>query len=82
MVRRSLICAVNVDKNPTVTPGDLCTQLHEAIGMLPPRKRMVIELLLEGKSQAVISHMIGVCEGTVSRLRWRATAQLRALLAE
>ncbi len=50
--------------------------------MLPPRERMVIELLLEGKSQAVISHMIGVCEGTASRLRSRATAKLRALMTE
>lgn len=73
-------CAASGD--PTASTGDLCTQLHEAIGMLPPRERMVIELLLEGKSQTVISHMIGVCEGTVSRLRSRATAQLRALLAE
>ena len=70
------------DGDPTASPGDLCTQLHEAIGMLSPRERMLIELLLKGKSQAVISHMIGVCEGTVSRLRTRAIAQLRALLAE
>jgi RNA polymerase sigma factor (sigma-70 family) len=66
----------------TVSPVDLCTQLQEVIPMLPPRERMVIELLLEGKSQAVISHMIGVCEGTASRLRSRATAKLRALMTE
>jgi DNA-directed RNA polymerase specialized sigma subunit len=43
---------------------------------------MVIELLLEGKSQAVISHALDVCEGTVSRLRTRAIASLRSLMAE
>jgi len=66
----------------TASSADLCTQLHEVIPMLPPRERMVIELLLDGKSQTVISHMIGVCEGTVSRLRSRATAKLRALMTE
>lgn len=76
------IASGDSDGDATASTGDLRTQLHEAIGMLPPRERMVIELLLEGKSQAVISHMIGVCEGTVSRLRSRATAKLREVMAE
>ncbi len=61
---------------------DLCVRLRDIIPRLPPRERTVIELLLEGKSQAVIAHMLEVCEGTVSRLRGRATAALRNLLAE
>jgi DNA-directed RNA polymerase specialized sigma subunit len=42
----------------------------------------VIGLLLEGKNQAVIAHVIGVCEGTVSRIRRRAIDRLRALLED
>ncbi len=62
--------------------ADLCVRLRDVIPRLPPRERTVIELLLEGKSQAVIAHVIGVCEGTVSRLRVRGTGLLRTLLAE
>jgi RNA polymerase sigma factor (sigma-70 family) len=62
--------------------ADICLRLHEAIPHLPPRERLVIELLLEGKNQAVIAHVLDVCEGTVSRLRMRAIATLRNLLAE
>jgi RNA polymerase sigma factor (sigma-70 family) len=59
-----------------------CARLQEMIARLPPRERTVIELLLEGKSQTVIAHAIDVCEGTVSRIRARALAALRNLLAE
>lgn len=62
--------------------ADLCVRLRDVIPRLPPRERTVIELLLEGKSQTVIAHVLGVCEGTVSRLRGRATIVLRTLLAE
>jgi DNA-directed RNA polymerase specialized sigma subunit len=41
-----------------------------------------VELLLEGKNQARIAHVLGVCEGTVSRLRARAIASLQSLVAE
>jgi len=61
---------------------DLRLRLHEAIPRLPPRERLVIDLLLEGKSQVVIAHVLEACEGTVSRLRTRALAMLRDLLAE
>ena len=44
------------------------------------RQRLVVELLLEGKSQALIAHVLGVNEGTVSRLRARAIASLRRIL--
>lgn len=56
-------------------------RLQTAIVLLEPRSRTVIQLLLDGKSQAVIAHVLGVCEGTVSRLRTRAIAELRRLLA-
>jgi RNA polymerase sigma factor (sigma-70 family) len=55
-------------------------RLHAALARLPPRDRQVIGLLLEGKNQAVIAHVIGVCEGTVSRIRRRAIDRLRTLL--
>jgi len=64
------------------THADLCLRLHDAILHLPPRERLVMELLLEGKNQATIAHVLDVCEGTVSRLRMRAIASLRDLMVE
>lgn len=55
-------------------------RLHVAIARLEPRQRLVAELLLAGKSQAVIAHVLDVCEGTVSRLRSKAIESLRRLL--
>lgn len=57
-------------------------QLRAAVARLDDQSRRVVMLLLDGKSQAVIAHVIGVCEGTVSRIRARAIAKLRDLLAE
>jgi RNA polymerase sigma factor (sigma-70 family) len=54
--------------------------LEEAIQSLEPELRTVIALLLEGKSQVVIAHVLGVCEGTVSRMRCRASEKLRRLM--
>jgi RNA polymerase sigma factor (sigma-70 family) len=62
--------------------AELCMRLHDAIPHLPPRERLVMELLLEGTNQATVAHMLDVCEGTVSRLRTRAVATLRDLMAE
>ena len=62
--------------------ADLCLRLQDAIPHLPPRERLVVELLLEGKNQATVAHVLDVCEGTVSRLRMRAIATLRDLMAE
>lgn len=59
-----------------------CHRLHAAIDSLEPRLRTVTQLLLDGKSQAVIADALDVCEGTVSRLRSRAIAELKRLLAE
>lgn len=57
-------------------------RLLDAVARLEPSLREVVELLLDGKSQAVIAHMLDVCEGTVSRMRTRAIGRLRDLLAE
>jgi len=67
---------------PGAAAADLCRKLHDALPHLPPREQLVIKLLLEGKNQVVIAHAMDCCEGTVSRLRTRAIAQLRAILAE
>jgi RNA polymerase sigma factor (sigma-70 family) len=71
-----------VDGAAGAAAADLCRKLHDALPHLPPREQLVIKLLLEGKNQAVIAHAMDCCVGTVSRLRTRAIAQLRALLAE
>jgi DNA-directed RNA polymerase specialized sigma24 family protein len=55
---------------------------REAAVRLEPRQRLLIELLLDGKSQAMIAHVLDVSEGTVSRLRGRAITALQALLEE
>ena len=64
------------------TQADLSLRLHDAIPHLPPRERLIMELLLEGKNQATVAHVLDVCEGTVSRIRTRAIATLRDLMAE
>ena len=51
--------------------------LHEAIAWLDARERQFVGLLIEGKSQAVIAHVLDVCEGTVSRMRGRVIAKLQ-----
>lgn len=61
---------------------DLCGRLRDAVTQLPPRERSVIELLLAGRSQTSIADALRVCEGTISRLRSRAIAALRDLLAD
>jgi len=61
---------------------DRCRRLHDSVSLLEQRQRLVIELLLEGKTQTVIAHALDVCEGTVSRLRSKAVASLRRLLAD
>ena len=52
----------------------------EAAARLEPRQRLLIELLLAGKSQAMIAHVLEVAEGTVSRLRLKAIESLRRIL--
>lgn len=62
--------------------ADTRDRFAAAIDRLEPELRPVVELLLAGKSQAVIAHVLGVCEGTVSRVRRRAVEKLRALMNE
>lgn len=57
-------------------------RVREAAVGLEPRQRVIVELLLDGTCQTVIAHMIGVSEGTVSRLRCRAIAAIQGLLAD
>ena len=66
----------------TVDAEDACHRLHAAIPRLDARQRLVVELLIAGKSQAAIAHVLDVCEGTVSRLRSKAIESLRRLLDE
>ena len=67
---------------PTASAAVLIERLLAAAAALEPRQRLLVELLLEGKSQATIAHVLGVCEGTVSRLRERTIAALRARVAD
>jgi RNA polymerase sigma factor (sigma-70 family) len=66
---------------------DGCEDGHErqarfdtALQRLDPRLRTVVQMLLAGKSQAVIAHVLDVCEGTVSRMRTRAIVELKRLI--
>jgi RNA polymerase sigma factor (sigma-70 family) len=63
-----------------VAEAETHDRLAAAIDRLEPQLRTVVQMLLDGKSQVVIAHVLGVCEGTVSRVRSRALAKLRALL--
>lgn len=56
-------------------------QVTAALELLPRRDRAVVTLLLEGRNQAAIAQALGVCEGTVSRIRGRAIVRLRTLVA-
>lgn len=62
--------------------GDVHDRLVAAIDRLDPDLQAVVQMLLDGKSQAVIAHVLGVCPGTVSRARRRAMAKLRGLLGD
>jgi RNA polymerase sigma factor (sigma-70 family) len=59
---------------------DVHDRLAAAIDRLEPDLQAVVQMLLDDKSQAVIAHVLGVCEGTVSRVRGRAVAKLRELM--
>jgi RNA polymerase sigma factor (sigma-70 family) len=71
-----------VASEPAAEGPPLIDRVRAAAKQLEPRQRLLVELLLEGKSQTVIAHVLGVCEGTVSRLRARAIAALQSLVAE
>lgn len=63
-----------------VAEAEIHDRLTAAIDRLEPQLRTVVQMLLDGKSQVVIAHVLGVCEGTVSRVRSRALAKLRGLM--
>jgi RNA polymerase sigma factor (sigma-70 family) len=54
--------------------------LRREMAGLEPREQQLVRLLIEGKSQAVIAHVLGVCEGTISRMRTRVIAKLQAAI--
>jgi RNA polymerase sigma factor (sigma-70 family) len=57
-------------------------RLALAVARLPRRQREVAHGLLEGKSQADLSRTLGICEGTVSRLRAKALERIREALRD
>lgn len=67
---------------PAIGGQPLVDRIRAVAAGLEPRQRLLVELLLEGKSQATIAHVLGVCEGTVSRRRGRVITLLREALAE
>ncbi|MFN9367565.1 MAG: sigma-70 family RNA polymerase sigma factor [Planctomycetia bacterium] len=71
--------AANLQACPASGAEDVeqTTLLRAAMARLPPRDRLVCELLLAGRSQAVIAGLLGLCEGTVSRIRQRVIRTLR-----
>lgn len=56
--------------------------LRAAISALDPRSRLVMERHLDDEPQAVTATALGVCAGTVTRIRQRAIQKLRKLLAD
>ena len=54
--------------------------LARAMVGLDLREEQLVRLLIEGKSQAVIAHVLGVCEGTISRMRTRVIAKLQTAI--
>lgn len=56
--------------------------LNAAIKALDPRSRLVMERHLDGEPQAVTATALGVCAGTVTRIRQRAIQRLRQLLTD
>jgi RNA polymerase sigma factor (sigma-70 family) len=78
-LRTRLAGALERNDDPEPLP-QLIIRLHESIEQLEPLEQAVIALLIEGKTQAVIAHVLGVCEGTVSRIRSGAIVRLRALM--
>jgi|694.fasta_scaffold117162_2 RNA polymerase sigma factor (sigma-70 family) len=78
----SLVRDAAATRDDTAAEADLHDRLTAAIERLAPELRTIVKLLLEGKSQAVIAHVLGVCAGTASRMRSRAVTKLRALMDE
>ncbi|RLS78206.1 MAG: sigma-70 family RNA polymerase sigma factor [Planctomycetota bacterium] len=55
--------------------------IYEAVDALDANGRALISMLLAGMTQTAIAASLGVCEGTVSRRRFRAITQLKTIVA-
>lgn len=70
----------SIEANGPSDGGPLGDDVRLAIESLDGRSRLVVEMLLQGESQVAIARRMGVCEGTVSRIRARAIETLRSAL--
>jgi RNA polymerase sigma factor (sigma-70 family) len=68
------------DGAETDCPQAKAAALQAAIARLDERSRYVLESHLRGEPQAVAARALGIAEGTVTRIRQRAIAELRRLL--
>jgi len=80
--RAEAALAVDDASAPRTAADPLADRIRAAVRRLDGRDRDVMTLLLAGHSQTAIAAALGVCAGTVSRLRRRALERLRALLEE
>jgi RNA polymerase sigma factor (sigma-70 family) len=62
--------------------GRAVDNLYAAIKVLDDRSRLVIERHLAGEPQAVTAKALGVCGGTITRIRQQAIQKLRELMTE
>jgi RNA polymerase sigma factor (sigma-70 family) len=70
----------SVPDDRQASADDSAALLRQALGQLDPRSRQVLEWLLAGWTQARISRELGVCEGTVTRIRQKSLDHLRKAL--
>lgn len=61
--------------------GPAGRHVRRAVESLSPKRRDVVRRLLEGESQTEIATALGISEGTVSRRKWTAFAELRRTLS-
>ncbi|MDA1039802.1 MAG: sigma-70 family RNA polymerase sigma factor [Planctomycetota bacterium] len=78
----SLLTPLQTLVGSSTADADDLLRLEQAIDGLKDRQATVIRMLITGRNQARIAAELNVCEGTVSRLRNRAIARLRHLLAK
>jgi RNA polymerase sigma factor (sigma-70 family) len=59
-----------------VARQELLERFHTLVGLLDRRSQGVMRRLVDGASQKEIAYELGVCEGTVSRIRAKAVQQM------